>query len=1473
MRILLFCQYYRCRDPERQQEIDRCLQANLNHPLIDRAVLMVEPDAPPLPPATCAVETIPLARRLTYRDWLQRLASEEAVIGVLINADIELEEGWERLREVLAQPDQALALSRYNINHTSDDSSLNQYPHWTQDTWAIRSDAAITASLLNASGIPLGAPGCDNRIAHVLWSHGFVLKNPCYQLRSLHHHQQQQRTYDMEVDRLYGAAAYVHPSLTVAEPSELEHAIWSQAQEPLSGLLVNQRGPIVGVQHLLPSHTDGDESFQRLQHYLQLRWNHRCLGSTQAHLYEEGESGVRSEDSFVLPLDRLQTAGVKLNFLQPELVSAACLRLPRCYQGFYALQVVPLVHAALAPERQGSLEITVQGGGVRNLLGDAPFGEQPLGGLQLRLRTAAAMPQLADGGAELVLFCQQVDGEASAQPEHIMAATTAEAAANTATETDPPLDPASSPLPPLEGAIQMQQSSWPTAQRWAPSTVYSWIPRGRLEGKLGHWPLLAEFGERFCVYEQEDDLYFEDRFWPWLGRCSRTAIPTAGQDQLALFLWGFCQPCLSLFPTDGWSQNDGWSPADRCSPSDQDALAEGASARRTTTAWGRTELDAYLLHQQLPGPQHRGTAIQLYIAVPWGDLIAFNRGQDAALDILRGRLQALAEQLQFYGLSLETHSVCGHPHAPSHGALFRLIGLNHLWLTYHTHDAMPVAGLQIHPWHGYPYLSLAWHQPETITIKPPAQKPFLVSCIGSLPEDCPDHWRQELLGLRDHHRILIDLDAAEGEEREGSAREAQASDTDERESHERGIKARENCELKTLQRWQRVWRDSIFSLCPVVAGQPSPWFWQVLALGSIPVLIGELPALPDLAAMPAAGEGQSSLAWQEVVVVLSADQISRIPELLQTFSAEAIARRQQHCLQVMDWRLRQTCFASVAQRPLPTLATTEAQQAERPYITIPYYGADDHYFWRRRKNAFYEVVIEWYLRGLVNIKLGDKGYFWWGEPGGILLFDRDLIIDLYDGKRDPPRWTGPVAYLHGLFANQYHLPHARHHKLTYWASSPRQLEQFRHRIGRRPWQERYHGSAYAGSIENETQEFFRSQFIGWDNYIDVYACADRLNRDEPLPYSIQQYLDLISRSRFGVCFRGNGPKCYREIECLALGTPLIITDGVEVDYPEPLQEGVHFFRAHSRKDIPNIVSSTTAAQWESMSQACWHWFERHGTLDRLFNATKTIVESLDQSTQKHNRVWILADQTHNHDCLAEKSLRIMDPEAVVIWDRKPPAGALVMEPDEIVVNALPLVGDEHEQTWKCSLEMINKLAAPWLASEHPQHRSLCTMLGLRLRNFKVEIHGQGGMIPVQKRVTNAGTNPEIYLADANEMACLAIDFDWSRRCRMKYPHIRHRIAGPAVLRQVMIQASMSYRCAQGNLRTDLSEYFYDYHAVYGRLIPASMIHSICKLYAFAECEIRTITGYLIEAGQRQEFAYVVDRPQRFRLISFDPLRA
>ena len=179
MDLVVYSQYYRTRTPERQLELDECLRRNLNHSGVSRMVLFCESDAPPLPEGTVPVEVVRSDERITYAEWFRWVQRQGSGIGLLLNADIYLDEGLEHLKASLNTPEAFLALTRYNPGHAG--FHLNDYPHWTQDVWGVRADAELPESLLYASSFPLGFPGSDNRIAYVMWSHGFRGRNPCYQ--------------------------------------------------------------------------------------------------------------------------------------------------------------------------------------------------------------------------------------------------------------------------------------------------------------------------------------------------------------------------------------------------------------------------------------------------------------------------------------------------------------------------------------------------------------------------------------------------------------------------------------------------------------------------------------------------------------------------------------------------------------------------------------------------------------------------------------------------------------------------------------------------------------------------------------------------------------------------------------------------------------------------------------------------------------------------------------------------------------------------------------------------------------------------------------------------------------------------------------------------------------------------------------------------------------------------------------------
>jgi hypothetical protein len=410
MEIVVYSQYYRTRTPDRQLEIDECLRRNLNHPGISRVVLFCESDAPPVPQGTVPVEVVVSDERITYAEWFRWVRRQGTGIGLLLNADIYLDEGLEHLATTFDRADTFLALTRYNPGHAG--FHLNDYPHWTQDVWGVRGDAELPESLLYASSFPLGFPGCDNRIAYVMWSHGFRVRNPCYHVRSVHLQASTARAYHKTSDRLYGGVSYVHPSLAPDEEAELEFTLWTRSEQRPAGVLINQQAIERGVHQLRHGEAEVAQRFLDQQQFTGLSWVHEAVGS--AHLQGDG-SPFASEDTVFLPMVALLGEGVELRLKRPTQLEGLTMRLPRRASAGHQLMLQAEGEGEARLELSGVGALTLKPGGERRFWQPAELKGTPWCKLRLKLTRARAAAEPAwrpEEGAELVLF-----GEAGALAE------------------------------------------------------------------------------------------------------------------------------------------------------------------------------------------------------------------------------------------------------------------------------------------------------------------------------------------------------------------------------------------------------------------------------------------------------------------------------------------------------------------------------------------------------------------------------------------------------------------------------------------------------------------------------------------------------------------------------------------------------------------------------------------------------------------------------------------------------------------------------------------------------------------------------------------------------------------------------------------------------------------------------------------------------------------------------------------------
>ena len=110
---------------------------------------------------------------------------------------------------------------------------------------------------------------------------------------------------------------------------------------------------------------------------------------------------------------------------------------------------------------------------------------------------------------------------------------------------------------------------------------------------------------------------------------------------------------------------------------------------------------------------------------------------------------------------------------------------------------------------------------------------------------------------------------------------------------------------------------------------------------------------------------------------------------------------------------------------------------------------------------------------------------------------------------------------------------------------------------------------------------------------------------QPYVYSPQEYLDALSNAKYGLCLRGYGPKCNREIELMAMGTVPLVVDGVDMDnYHESLLEGIHYLRVSGPEDARERLALIKESQWETMSKAGHQWWKQNASVEGSWLVTK-----------------------------------------------------------------------------------------------------------------------------------------------------------------------------------------------------------------------------------------------------------------------------
>ena len=254
--------------------------------------------------------------------------------------------------------------------------------------------------------------------------------------------------------------------------------------------------------------------------------------------------------------------------------------------------------------------------------------------------------------------------------------------------------------------------------------------------------------------------------------------------------------------------------------------------------------------------------------------------------------------------------------------------------------------------------------------------------------------------------------------------------------------------------------------------------------------------------------------------------------------------------------------------------------------------------WRHANDSFRELAMLYKKNNSdVNIELIDSGHCMLGNH--ILLYDRptqewfnqDLVNSslILLGNANINK-EGELLKQNNLNVNTW----------IFWPRRPLRIEKFLEANKTKLYNERTVESIFIGNIENNVQNQYRNSQYKWENVLNVYYCTQGTQHK----FSQEEYLEQLANAKYGLCLRGYGKKCHREVECMAWGTVPIITNEVCISsYINPPKEGVHYMRAHDREDMKRKIAGVRPERWKKMSDACVEWYKENVHSKGSWNTT------------------------------------------------------------------------------------------------------------------------------------------------------------------------------------------------------------------------------------------------------------------------------
>lgn len=217
-KVVLFTSLYDSGNLIRNNELNHCFDRNIENTEISRIINLgpVKREHPKVMNIAC--------ERPTYNDYFKAIdkCCMDGEIAIVSNSDIYFDDTINWVKQIRMNG-VMLALSRWNLNNNG------VMTHFaiagSQDVWIIKveRDKPYYQNLLKVGNYNLGLPGCDHMIAKDGHDCGYKVLNPSKDIRSIHYHNSNYRTYG-DPDRVSG----YYPVHVCPLPEKLPTAIIKQ---------------------------------------------------------------------------------------------------------------------------------------------------------------------------------------------------------------------------------------------------------------------------------------------------------------------------------------------------------------------------------------------------------------------------------------------------------------------------------------------------------------------------------------------------------------------------------------------------------------------------------------------------------------------------------------------------------------------------------------------------------------------------------------------------------------------------------------------------------------------------------------------------------------------------------------------------------------------------------------------------------------------------------------------------------------------------------------------------------------------------------------------------------------------------------------------------------------------------------------------------------------------------------------------